>query len=172
MNNDVCVCSRINTHNYYTVFAQFFNFLIFVYPKVKSAKSRGGENITWCQAFATALRSRGIDRTTGRRSRGRPPNTNRAQLAPLEGEEEGQLKPKMRIFSTQRRAPEAEEEKTEIQAPVETINYVPKPSEVEDAIPEFESPQTANVVQQIEQQESNSKGNDEGFNDFLEFPKS
>ena len=164
----MCVSALALTLTIITQLLQFFNFLIFVYPKVKGAKSRGGENVTWCQAFATALRSRGIDRTCGRR-RGQPPN--RTQRAPLEGGRKGQ--PKIRIFSTRRRAPEAEEEKTEIQAPVETTDDIlPEPAEVEDDISELETYQTADAVHQIEPQESDRKNDDERFSNFLKLLKS
>jgi hypothetical protein len=43
-----------------------FNFLVFMSPKVRSAKQpRRGENLTWRQAFIKAYMSRGERRKTG-----------------------------------------------------------------------------------------------------------
>merc|ERR1712216_364365 len=52
----------------------FFNFCIFMYPKVKNAKSRGGENMTWFQAFRQAFWSRGSHSTSGSRRRSELPS--------------------------------------------------------------------------------------------------
>jgi len=45
----------------------FFNFCIFMYPKVNKAKSRGGDETTWLEAFGKAFWSRGRNPNTGTR---------------------------------------------------------------------------------------------------------
>lgn len=47
----------------------FFNLCIFLQPKVSYAKSRGGGDVTWCQAFARAFWSKGMNDHNQRRGR-------------------------------------------------------------------------------------------------------
>lgn len=78
----------------------YYNFVIFIYPKVLTAKRSKRDNLTWCQAFAKAFRSRGGDST---RNRGQPNNRimqENNNMQPSGAEEE--------------KSPEAEEERVEI----------------------------------------------------------
>jgi hypothetical protein len=55
-----------------------FNFIIFVYPKVGAAKSRGGVGTTWIKAFASVLWSTEIKQTNNQKKE--PPiKVNKAQ---------------------------------------------------------------------------------------------
>uniref|UniRef100_A0A7S3QE63 G-protein coupled receptors family 1 profile domain-containing protein n=1 Tax=Chaetoceros debilis TaxID=122233 RepID=A0A7S3QE63_9STRA len=52
-----------------------FNLIIFMYPRVLSAKSSNKDNLTWRQAVVSAFKSRGEDPTKGKR-RGRRRSSN------------------------------------------------------------------------------------------------
>ncbi len=58
-----------------------FNFLIYIHPKVMNAKNKGGNGITWSQAFAKAFWSTGIERPSTENSRDivQQPRSNRAK---------------------------------------------------------------------------------------------
>lgn len=56
-----------------------YNLLIFLHPKVLSAKRSRSDNLTWYQAFSKAFWSRGIDVSTTTRGRGRPTVNNNMQ---------------------------------------------------------------------------------------------
>ena len=66
------------------MFDQFFNFVIFISPKVKRVKSRGDDNMTWFQAFKIAFMGGQTGRGAGRQ-RQEPPTLPTAQT-PVVGE--------------------------------------------------------------------------------------
>ncbi|KAL7475146.1 hypothetical protein ACHAW6_001072 [Cyclotella cf. meneghiniana] len=81
-----------------------FNFIIFVYPKVGAAKSRGGVGTTWIKAFASVLWSTKIKQTNNQKKE--PPiKVNKAQTTSTPTIPTPHLKHKP-----------AEEEKNEIEA--------------------------------------------------------
>jgi len=105
-----------------------FNLIIYMFPKVISAKSKkrgGGENVSWCEAIKEAFRSRGNDgkrKGPGQRSnlRGndRPLRTrmdNDRRMATF------QFPIRTNRQTPRRREPQAEEEKREIQPPQNTV---------------------------------------------------
>ena len=86
----------------------FFNFLVFVYPKVTSAK-RSKKNPSWFQAFVTALKSRGDKRK--RRSDLRSPGPKKKNRMAM----------MMKLRSKKRPTAERlEEEKCEVENPMLT----------------------------------------------------
>ena len=51
------------------MFDQFFNFVIYIYPKVVRVKPRGDENMTWFQAFKIAFWGGWTGHVVGRQRR-------------------------------------------------------------------------------------------------------
>ena len=80
-----------------------FTFTIFMYPKVSAAKSKGGDGVTWFQAFATAFWSTEIKNA----------KKNREQIERVVNEQQAVNKEMPQIIGQSYN----EEEKNEIEAP-------------------------------------------------------
>ncbi len=61
----------------------FFNLVIFMHPRVISAKKSTRENLTWCQAISTAFWSKGKDRNRRRGARGRSNLRKKGKYRPM-----------------------------------------------------------------------------------------
>ena len=60
-----------------------FTFTIFMYPKVAAAKFKGGDGITWAQAFAVAFWSKDVKK----KAKGQPTDVGKIPNAPAADEE-------------------------------------------------------------------------------------
>jgi len=78
--------SNLDYHlsRYFAIFNQFFNLAIYIFPKVERAKSRGGDNMTWFQAFKIAFWVQGMNQAAGQ-TRRQPPNRTLHTPAAKEG---------------------------------------------------------------------------------------
>ena len=99
----------------------FFNLVIYMQPKIVSAKKRGGETVSWCGAIKEAFWSRGKDR------RKKGPTRQKSSLRGSNhfGERKGMTTFQFTIWTNKkkprlRREPQPEEEKREIQPPENT----------------------------------------------------